>query len=170
MSTPDGPQYEPRYEHHEDQPPGAAWSPYGEPPPPHGQGYGPGEQPPPYGYGQAPPYGQQQPYAYGYYQHPGYGGYLPQPGTNGLAIASMILGIVWIYWIGSLLAVIFGHIALAQTERTGQQGRGMAIAGVVLGWIGMALLALVIVIVVLDSDGHDYSDHLHLFGALRAVC
>ncbi|MFI1578195.1 DUF4190 domain-containing protein [Embleya sp. NPDC020630] len=137
----------------------------------------PGGQPPygdpaaPYGYGQAPygqpydphaPYGQQ-PYGYGYYPQPGYGGYLPQPGTNGLAIASMILGIVWIYWIGSLLAVIFGHIALAQTARTGQEGRGMAIAGVVLGWIGMAVLALVVVMLIVDSrHDHGYSDYLGL--------
>ncbi|MFF7246686.1 DUF4190 domain-containing protein [Embleya sp. NPDC008237] len=166
MSTPGGSEYGPYHE----QPHGDAQSPYGEPYPPYGYGYGPGESPAPYGYGQAPQYGQQPPYGYGYYQHPGYGGYLPQPGTNGLAIASMILGIVWLYWLGSLLAVIFGHIALAQTARTGQQGRGMAIAGVVLGWIGLALLALAIVVLVLDSDGHEYSEYLNLFGALRAVC
>ena len=34
--------------------------------------------------------------------------------NNGLAIASMVLGIVWVYWIGSILAVIFGHVALSQ--------------------------------------------------------
>ena len=28
--------------------------------------------------------------------------------TNGLAIASMVLGILWIYWIGSILALVFG--------------------------------------------------------------
>ncbi|MEU0933607.1 DUF4190 domain-containing protein [Embleya sp. NPDC005971] len=166
MSTPGGSEYGP----YREQPYGDAQNPYGEPYPPYGYGYGPGESPAPYGYGQAPQYGQQPPYGYGYPQHPGYGGYLPQPGTNGLAIASMILGILWLYWLGSLLAVIFGHIALAQTARTGQQGRGMAIAGVVLGWIGMALLALTIVVLVLDSNNDDYSDYLHLFGALRAVC
>ncbi|MET7299234.1 DUF4190 domain-containing protein [Embleya sp. NPDC005575] len=165
MSTPGGSEYGP----YQEQPHGDAQSPYGEPYPPYGYGYGPGEPPTPYGYGQAPQYGQQPPYGYGYHQYPGYGGYLPQPGTNGLAIASMILGIVWLYWLGSLLAVIFGHIALAQTARTGQQGRGMAIAGVVLGWVGMALLALTIVVVVLDSNHHGYSERLNLFGTLRGV-
>ena len=40
--------------------------------------------------------------------------------TNGLAIASLVVGIVWIYWIGSILAVIFGHIALRQIDDTGK--------------------------------------------------
>ena len=62
--------------------------------------------------------------------------------TNGLAIASLVLGIVWVYWIGSVLAVIFGHVALSQINKSNgtQQGRGMAIAGLVLGWIGVAVL------------------------------
>jgi hypothetical protein len=65
-----------------------------------------------------------------------------------LAIASMVLGIVWIYWVGSILAVIFGHVALAQINKSQgmQRGKGMAIAGLVLGYIGVATLALVIVL------------------------
>lgn len=57
----------------------------------------------------------------------------------------MILGILWVYWIGSILAVIFGHIALRQTRRNGSRGRGMAIAGLVLGYIGVAILAFVLI-------------------------
>ena len=73
-------------------------------------------------------------------------------GTNGMAIASMVLGIVWIYWLGSLLAVIFGHIALhqlKQRERIGapQNGKGMAVAGLVLGYIGLAIFAVFVVLV-----------------------
>lgn len=66
----------------------------------------------------------------------------PSSGTNGLAIASMVLGILWLYWVGSILAVIFGHIALSQLKRSQQGGRGMAIAGLVLGYIGIATLAV----------------------------
>jgi hypothetical protein len=63
--------------------------------------------------------------------------------TNGMAIASMVLGILWLWWVGSILAVIFGHVALSQTKKDPSQGgRGMAIAGVVLGWIGVAVLIL----------------------------
>lgn len=80
-------------------------------------------------------------------------GYPPPPPvqaskTNGLAIASLVLGILWLYWIGSILAVIFGHVALGQIGRSGglQTGRGMAIAGLVLGWVGVGVLILLIVI------------------------
>lgn len=30
----------------------------------------------------------------------------------GWPIAALVLGIVWVYWIGSILAIIFGHVAL----------------------------------------------------------
>jgi hypothetical protein len=65
------------------------------------------------------------------------------PGTSGLAVASMVLGILWIFWIGAILALIFGYIALRQIKRTpGLGGKGMAIAGIVLGWVWIALLIL----------------------------
>jgi len=67
-------------------------------------------------------------------------------GVNGWAVAALVLGILWIFWIGSILAAIFGHIGLGQIRRRGQSGRGMAIAGVVLGWAGIALLVSVIVL------------------------
>lgn len=88
------------------------------------------------------------------HQYPGYAGY-PMAGpqtTNGLAIASLVLGIVWVWWIGSILAVVFGHISLGQIKRTGQGGRGMAIAGLVLGYIGVAFLALFIVAVAVGGS------------------
>ena len=71
---------------------------------------------------------------------------------NGLAIASMVLGILWIYWVGSILAVVFGHIALSQIKKSGgtQAGRGMAIAGLVLGYIGVVFIVLLIALVVAE--------------------
>jgi hypothetical protein len=70
------------------------------------------------------------------------------PKTNGFAIASMVLGIIWIYWIGSILALVFGYIARGQIRRSqgAQSGDGMAIAGIVLGWIGVGILLLLIVL------------------------
>ena len=64
--------------------------------------------------------------------------------TNGLAIASMVLGILWVYWVGSILALIFGYVAKGQIDAAGgtQGGRGMAIAGIVLGWVGVGVLLL----------------------------
>jgi hypothetical protein len=73
------------------------------------------------------------------------------PGTNGLAVASLVLGIIWLYWLGSILAVIFGHVALSQIARSGQNGRGLAIAGLVLGWIGVGVLVIAMLGVVAAS-------------------
>ena len=67
----------------------------------------------------------------------------PAGRTSGLGIASMVLGILWLFWLGSLLAVIFGHISLSQIQKDSSiRGRGMAIAGVALGWIGIAALLI----------------------------
>jgi hypothetical protein len=59
--------------------------------------------------------------------------------TNGLAIASLVLGIVWLAGLGSLLALIFGLKARRQIDWSNgtQGGRGMATAGIVLGIIGL---------------------------------
>ena len=109
------------------------------PPEPPSGWQGPGSQPP-----SPPPPSYQQPPP-GYQQQYGYSGYPPaSPGTNGMAIASMVLGIVWIYWIGSILALVFGYVAKSQIRSTGQSGSGMATAGIVLGWIGVGFLVLFI--------------------------
>jgi hypothetical protein len=70
--------------------------------------------------------------------------YQPSPArrTNGFAVASLVLGIVSFFCVGflfpvPLLAVIFGHLALERIARSGGAlgGRGLAIAGAILGWI-----------------------------------
>ena len=73
--------------------------------------------------------------------------------TNGLAIASMVLGIIWLYWLGSVLALIFGLVARRQIRDSGgaQSGDGMAIAGIVLGLIGCCTLALIFIAAVAGS-------------------
>ena len=59
----------------------------------------------------------------------------------------MVLGILWLYWIGSILAVIFGHVALSQIRKDPSiQGRGMAIAGLVLGWVGGGVLLILFIV------------------------
>jgi hypothetical protein len=70
----------------------------------------------------------------------------PPPETNGLAIASLTAGILWLGWLGSIAAVIFGHVALAQIKRSGgrEGGQGLAVAGLVLGWFGVGTLLLVV--------------------------
>jgi hypothetical protein len=89
------------------------------------------------------------------YQTPGWGsdsGPNPKQATNGLAVASLVLGILWLCWLGSVLAVIFGHVALAQIKKTGAAGRGLAIAGLVLGYAGVGSALLVGVLTLVGGE------------------
>jgi len=82
-----------------------------------------------------------------------------QQKTTGLAIASLVLGIVWVYGIGSILALIFGYQAKAQIDRSGgrESGRGMAVAGIVLGWIGVAgFLLFILFAAVASTSGSSF--------------
>jgi hypothetical protein len=114
--------------------------------------------PPPEGTSVASPTGWEQPPPGAWIppQQQGQWVYLPaKRGTNGFAIASMVLGIVWLVYLGSILALIFGYIALNQIKSNPNQGgRGMAIAGVVLGWIGVAILAVSILAAIVGSSGY----------------
>ena len=79
--------------------------------------------------------------------------YQPVPPTlaarrNGLAVWSLVLGAVWIFWVGSVLAVILGHVALAQIRDSNgwQRGRGLALAGLLLGYLALALFVISVVL------------------------
>jgi Domain of unknown function (DUF4190) len=123
------------------QAPNAPSQQLGTPPYPQTHSSQPYYAPPPSAYPQAP---AGQPY---------YGGPTAPPrNTNGLAIAAMVLGIIWVYWVGSILALIFGYVARKQIREKNQNGDGMAIAGIVLGWIGVGTLVLVIVIAIAGAS------------------
>jgi type IV pilus assembly protein PilA len=76
---------------------------------------------------------------------PAYEPYSNQPGAsstgrlNPLAVVSLVTSILPLYLVG----VITGHIALSQTKRTGDRGHGVALAGVILGYIGIAVSLIV---------------------------
>jgi hypothetical protein len=59
---------------------------------------------------------------------------------NGMAVASLALGIVWIFGLGSILALVLGYLARIQSGEAGGWGDGLAAEGFMLGWIGLALL------------------------------
>ncbi|BDZ44982.1 DUF4190 domain-containing protein [Naasia aerilata] len=59
----------------------------------------------------------------------------PRPPADGRAVAALVLSLVGLH----VLGVILGHVALARIRRTGAGGRGMAIAGLVLGYTGLVL-------------------------------
>lgn len=69
------------------------------------------------------------------------------PATNGMAIASLVFGVFWMFGLGSVLAVIFGFIAKKQIEESDgtQGGQGLAIAGLVLGFFGVAMFVIAII-------------------------
>lgn len=140
--------------------------------PQYGQGNGQ-QQPQQYGqgYGQQPQYGQQQygqqpqqpAYGYGqpqYGQHP-YGApqYAPQAsGYNLFSILAIILGFVV-----PIAGIVMGHIALRQLKRTQEQGRGLALTGLIVGYafVGITILYFVFIFVIfgIAAGSHSYSDY-----------
>jgi Domain of unknown function (DUF4190)/Domain of unknown function (DUF1707) len=78
------------------------------------------------------------------------------PGTNGLAVGSFVCALLELFTFGftAVPAVILGHSARRQIRRTGERGDGMAIFGLILGWLGIAVFALLIVGLVAVSTGH----------------
>jgi len=63
--------------------------------------------------------------------------------TNSLAIASLI-----VVFVSSLVGLILGYVALGQINRTGEQGRGLALAAVIVGWIGTGIAVVLVIVVV----------------------
>jgi outer membrane lipoprotein SlyB len=82
----------------------------------------------------------------------------PSSRINGLAGVSLGFGIgqIIIPIFGAIIAIITGHVARGQIRRTGEHGDGLAIAGLVLGYIGILIPILLIVLaaVAAGSGGH----------------
>lgn len=142
------------------QQPAQPAQPYGQPAQPYGQ---PAQPAQPYGQ-PAQPYGQQPQQPYGQqpqgYAQPGAYAYQPVASakTNTLAIISLVLAFVV-----SLGAVITGHIALNQIKRTGEGGRGLALAGLILGYVGIAFgviyIVVIIIIAIAGASSASYYDY-----------
>lgn len=136
-------------------------------PPPTGP-VGPGQAPPPtghYGY-PAPP---AQPYG-GYPGYDPYGGqqpWGPQP-SNGLGTAALVLGIISVvgfcmYGVNivlGILALIFGIIGLGRAKRGEATNRGMAIAGIITGSIGIVIGSVLLgfIIWAIANDGSSFEE------------
>ena len=80
----------------------------------------------------------------------GTGAVTPVAATNAMAIASFACGLSQFVFgpLGTIPAIVFGHIARGQIRRTGEQGAGLALAGLILGW-GAVILGVIIVVVAL---------------------
>jgi len=82
--------------------------------------------------------------------------------TNPLAVAALACGIgqVFFWLLAAVPAVVLGHMARRQIRQTGEAGQGMATAGLVLGWIGIALtLVLVVGVAALVSVASTHVGH-----------
>jgi hypothetical protein len=119
----------------------------------------PGTQPPPSAVTPSTPVGPPQdpsaqypsaqypspPYPYAPYPSPY--GYAPPKTTSSLAVASIVTSIVgaatlFCWGLGGvigLVGAILGHVARRKIRRSGEAGDGMALAGIVIGWIVLGL-------------------------------
>jgi len=72
----------------------------------------------------------------------------PVAKTNGLAIASLACGLAQFVFgpLATIPAIVFGHVARHQIKRTGEQGAGLALAGLILGW-ATVILGIVLIVV-----------------------
>ncbi|WP_414936283.1 DUF4190 domain-containing protein [Amycolatopsis sp. cmx-11-51] len=105
-------------------------------------------------YGQQPPYGQP-------YQQPGYGYGPPQPPQEqGLAIAALVVSIVSLVvcsGLPSLIGVIMGHIAHSKAKRGEAGGQGMALAAIIIGYIGVAIIVGIVLVVLIVGITTDWN-------------
>jgi len=79
----------------------------------------------------------------------------PVAKTNGLAIASLACGLALFVFgpLTAIPAIVFGHMARHQIKRTGEQGAGLALAGLILGWATVILGIFLIVVGLAMSVG-----------------
>jgi len=68
---------------------------------------------------------------------------------NGLAIASVLASVLWFAGLGAVLALVFGYRARRQIKDSAgsQTGSGLATAGIILGWIGIAIVVTVVILI-----------------------
>lgn len=115
-------------------------------PPPESQGQG---QPDPYGPGTPPP---PPPPSQPQYPPPPGQGYGPPPPpppgpggtTNTMAIVSLVCALGGLLtWISAPVGAVLGHIARRQIRERGEQGEGLALTGIIVGWVitGLGVLA-----------------------------
>jgi len=86
-----------------------------------------------------------------------YQGAYPAAGhTNTMAVVSLASGIgSWFVLplIGGVVAVVTGYIAKKEIRQTGEQGDGLATVGIVLGYLHLAVVALIVIFLLLLFAG-----------------
>ncbi|WP_424878622.1 DUF1707 and DUF4190 domain-containing protein [Streptomyces sp. SLBN-8D4] len=74
----------------------------------------------------------------------------PRPRANGKAVGAAVCGLLCVPTFGftGIPAVILGHAARAEIERTGEGGDGLALTGLVFGWLSIAAWSILMTLVV----------------------
>jgi hypothetical protein len=85
---------------------------------------------------------------------PGPGGSVPvQRPVNSLAIVSLVAGIAGYIiphpFIAGLIAIVTGHMSRRQIRQTGESGSGLALAGLILGYLHLVLSILIVGFIIL---------------------
>lgn len=70
--------------------------------------------------------------------------------TSGKAIASLICGILFFIMPSAIVAIVMGHLSLSDIKRSAGRlgGRGMALAGLVLGYAGLSFIPILIIVAI----------------------
>lgn len=61
--------------------------------------------------------------------------------SNLLALLSLIFSLLG----ASVVAIVLGHIALVQINRTGQRGRGLCVAGLIIGYFALIVTIIAVI-------------------------
>jgi len=80
--------------------------------------------------------------------NPPFAGTTAVPTNSGLAIVSLLCGILFFIFPCAVAAIIFGHISRSDIRRSGgrQTGAGMALAGLILGYVGVAIIPIILIV------------------------
>ncbi len=83
-----------------------------------------------------------------YYQHPPVAP--PRHQYDPMAIVSLVFSILsfyFLYVLGAIIGLIFGYVSLSNIRKSGGNfsGKELAITGIILGWVNIALFAIIIV-------------------------
>ena len=86
----------------------------------------------------------------------------PVAKTNAFAMASLACGLTQFMFgpLAAIPAIVFGHVARQQIKRTGEQGAGLALAGLILGW-ATVILGIVLILGLAMSAGMHGTMHMH---------
>ena len=107
---------------------------------------------------------------------PGYG-VQPYPGpppssTDTLAVVSLVASLVWLGGVGSIVGVITGHLSRGNAKKAQRQPSGLALAGLVIGYLGIAGMVVLVGFAVVFgfAVAHEVKDNPRLDLYLVSSC